>query len=119
MKITVALACILFLAGSFMLEPLAAQQGFTRASKGKVLILQSNSGGDNIHIIDPATNTVVGEIDDVPIPHGVTYHPDGSVYYISNEFNHTLDVISTTTLKAIKQIPLADGPNNVGITPDG
>ena len=62
---------------------------------------------------------MVGEIDDVPIPHGVTYHPDGSVYYISNEFDHTLDVVSTTTLTVIKQIPLADGPNNVGITPDG
>ena len=119
MKITVALACVLLLAGSFMAEPLAAQQGFTRAFEGKVQILQSNSGGDNIHIIDPVTNTVVGEIDDVPIPHGVTYHPDGSVYYISNEFDHTLDVVSTTTLTVIKQIPLADGPNNVGITPDG
>ena len=119
MKITLALACVLFLAGSFMVKPLAAQQGFTRTSEGKVQILQSNSGGDNIHIIDVATNTVVGEIDDVPIPHGVTYHPDGSVYYISNEFDHTLDVVSTTTLKVTKQIPLADGPNNIGITPDG
>ncbi len=119
MKLTSALACCLFLAGSVMVAPLGAQQGFTRAFDGKVLILQSNSGGDNIHIIDPATNTVVGEIDDVPIPHGVTYHPDGSVYFISNEFDHTLDVVSTDTLKVIKQIPLADGPNNIGITPDG
>ncbi len=119
MKLTSALVCCLFLAGSVMVEPLGAQQGFTRAFEGKVLILQSNSGGDNIHIIDPATNTVVGEIDDVPIPHGVTYHPDGSVYFISNEFDHTLDVVSTKTLKVIKQIPLADGPNNIGITPDG
>ena len=121
MKLTSALACCLFLAGGVMVAPLGAQQGFTRAveGEGKVRILQSNSGGDNIHIIDPATNTVVGEIDDVPIPHGVTYHPDGSVYFISNEFDHTLDVVSTDTLKVIKQIPLADGPNNIGITPDG
>ena len=37
--------------------PLAAQQGFTRTTEGRVLILQSNSAGDNIHIIDPVTNT--------------------------------------------------------------
>ena len=119
MKLTSAVVCVVFLAGSVMLAPVAAQQGFTRTHEGKVLVLQSNSGGDNIHIIDVATNTVVGEIDDVPIPHGVSYHPDGSVYYISNEFDHTLDVVSTSTLKVLKQIPLTDGPNNLGITPDG
>jgi YVTN family beta-propeller protein len=119
MKLSPAAVCVVLFAGSLMLEPLAAQQGFTRSSEGKVQILQSNSGGDNIHIIDPLTNTVVGEIIDVPIPHGVTYHPDGSVYYISNEFDHTLDVVSTETLKVVNQIPLSDGPNNVGITPNG
>jgi YVTN family beta-propeller protein len=119
MKLTPTVMCVLFFAGSVLLEPLAAQQGFTRSGEGKVQILQSNSGGDNIHIIDPVTNTVVGMIDDVPIPHGVTYHPDGSVYYISNEFDHTLDVVSTETLKVVNQIPLTDGPNNLGITPDG
>ena len=45
MKLTSALVCCLFLAGSVMVEPLGAQQGFTRAFEGKVLILQSNSGG--------------------------------------------------------------------------
>ena len=35
---------------------LAAAQG------SKLRILQTNSAGDNIHIIDPATNKVVGEI---------------------------------------------------------
>ena len=119
MKFVPAVVCVVLFASSLMLAPLAAQQGFTRSSAGKVQILQSNSGGDNIHIIDPLTNTVVGEIDDVPIPHGVTYHPDGSVYYISNEFDHTLDVVSTDTLKVVNQIPLTGGPNNVGITPSG
>jgi hypothetical protein len=28
----------------------------------QVRILQTNSGADNIHVIDPATHTVVGEI---------------------------------------------------------
>lgn len=99
--------------------PLAAQQGFTRTTGGTVFILQSNSAGDNIHIIDPITNTVVGEIDGIPIPHGVSYHPDGSVYYVSNEYDHTLDVVSTQTLKVTKQIPLTGGPNNIAITPNG
>ena len=111
----------LLVALSFMYlgMPLAAQQGFTRTTEGRVLILQSNAGGDNIHIIDPVTNTVIGEIDGVPLPHGVSYHPDGSVYYVSNEYDHTLDVVSTATLRVTKQIPLTDGPNNIAITPNG
>ena len=103
----------------FLALPAGAQQGFTRTTPGTVRILQSNSGGDNIHIIDPATNEIVGEIDGVPLPHGVSYHPDGSVYYASNEYDHTVDVISTETLEVIKQIPLSERPNNIGITPDG
>src|SRR5678816_2748030 len=32
------------------------------ASHGNVRIIQTNSAGDNVHIIDPATNKVVGTI---------------------------------------------------------
>ena len=44
----------------------------------KQRIVQTNSAGDNIHIIDPTTNKVVGEIKGVEAPHGVTVAPDGS-----------------------------------------
>ena len=40
-------------------------------------MLQSNSAGDNIHVIDPATNKVVGTIEDIEVPHGFTISPDG------------------------------------------
>lgn len=109
----------MLIAAGCIAAPLSAQQGFTRTEGEVVRILQSNSAGDNIHIIDPATNRVVGEIDGVPLPHGVSYHPDGSVYYVSNEYDHTLDVVSAQTLEVIEQIPLSDNPNNIAITPDG
>ena len=32
------------------------------AAQSIVRIVQTNSAGDNVHLIDPATNTVVGEI---------------------------------------------------------
>ena len=34
----------------------------TAAAQGTVRIVQTNSAGDNVHLIDPVTNTVVGEI---------------------------------------------------------
>ena len=35
-------------------------------------IIQTNAAGDNVHVIDPATNKVVGVINDIEVPHGVT-----------------------------------------------
>src|SRR6202162_2562284 len=59
----------------------------------KQRIIQTNSAGDNIHIIDPATNKVVGEITGIEASHGVATSPDGSRIYISEEDQKTLDVI--------------------------
>ena len=44
-------------------------------------------------MIDPATNKVVGIINDIEVPHGVTSAPDGSRLYFTNEALHTVDVV--------------------------
>lgn len=85
----------------------------------KVRIIQSNSAGDNIHIIDPVTNQVVGEITGIEVAHGVAVAPDGSRIYASNEAESTLDVADGKTLKVIKQISLSGLPNNIALSPDG
>lgn len=97
---------------AFLAAPLNAQSG-------KIRIIQTNAAGDNVHIIDPTTNEVVDVILGIPIPHGVTSHPDGSTLYFSNEVDHTLDVVPTATLRVSAQIPLTGRPNNISITPDG
>lgn len=84
-----------------------------------VRIIQTNAAGDNVHIIDPATNRVVDIIEGIPIAHGVTSHPDGSALFFSNEVERTLDIVPAATLKVAKKIPLTGRPNNVAITPDG
>src|SRR6516225_1109594 len=89
------------------------------AQQGKLRILQTNSAGDNIHIIDPATNKVVGEIKGIEASHGVATTADGSRVYISEEDQKTLDVIDGKTLQVIKRIPLSGNPNLIDMTPDG
>ena len=89
------------------------------AGQGNVRIVQTNSAGDSIHIIDPATNKVVGEITGVERAHGVSAAPDGSWLYVSNEADTTVDVVNGKTLKVTKKIPLSGHPNNIAITPDG
>jgi YVTN family beta-propeller protein len=85
----------------------------------QVRIIQTNSRGDNIHLIDPATNRVVGEITGVPINHGAAAAPDGSQLYFSSEAEQTLHVVDGRTLQVTKKIPLTGRPNNISISRDG
>ena len=91
----------------------------TSLTAGVVRVLQTNAAGDNIHVIDPATNKVVGLIEDIEVPHGITIAPDGSRIYVTNESLTTLDVVDAKTLKVFKRIPLSGRPNNVDVTNDG
>src|SRR5580704_10111691 len=84
-----------------------------------VRIIQTNSAGDDVSVIDPATNKVVGVIHGIEVNHGAAAAPDGSRYYISDEGESTLDVIDAKTLKIIRNIPLTGHPNNISISKDG
>lgn len=89
------------------------------AAPNKLRILQTNSAGDNVVIIDPETNKVVGQIEGIEANHGVAVAPDGSRIYISDEGESTLDVADSKTLKVVKRIPLSGHPNNIAVSPDG
>ncbi len=85
----------------------------------EVRIVQTNSRGENVHLIDPVTHTVVGEITDLPINHGAAAAPDGSRLYVSSEATRTLEVIDTKTQSIVKSLPVTGRPNNIDISPDG
>ncbi len=85
----------------------------------KVRIIQTNSAGDNVHLIDPATNKVVGVIEGIEVNHGATVAPDGSRLYISNEADNTLDFVDAQTLKVTKKVKLSGHPNNLAVGRDG
>ncbi len=103
--------CLMILATLLFTLPLTAQN--------QVRILQSNAAGDRVHIIDPATNKVIGEITGIEAAHGITASLDATRIYVSNEADETLDVADATALKVIKKIPLSGRPNNIAISPDG
>src|SRR5437870_7763494 len=89
------------------------------AAANKVVIVQTNSAGDNVHVIDPETNKVIGEIEGIEVNHGAAIAPDGTRIYISDEALSTLDVVDGKTLKVTKQIPLSGHPNNLAVSRDG
>jgi len=101
--------------GSVALLALAAHP----ASADTVRIYQTNSGGDNVNVIDPATNKTVGYLEGIEAPHGVTGSPDGSKIYVTNEAESTVDVYDAKSYKRIKQVKLSGHPNNLAVAPDG
>lgn len=86
---------------------------------GLVRVYITNSAGDSIHVIDPATNKVVQEIKGIEAAHGIGFAPDGSKVYVSNESTSTLDVFDRESGALIKKIALSDHPNNIAVTKNG
>jgi YVTN family beta-propeller protein len=76
----------------------------------KVRILQTNSAGDNVHIIDPVTNKVVGVINGIEVNHGIGAAPDGSRIYVSDEAESTLDAVDAKDAQS-HQEGAADRPS--------
>ena len=110
MRAAVKSPTILLVAGALFLPLVAA---------GQVRIVQTNSQGDNIHLIDPATQKIVGEITGIPVNHGAAAAPDGSRLYFSSEAEQALHVVDTKSLQTVKKIPLSGRPNNISISKDG
>src|SRR5262245_30354855 len=89
------------------------------SAQHKVRIIQTNSAGDNVSVIDPASNKVVGEITGIEAGHGAGAAPDGSKIYVSDEAENTLDIVDAKTLKVLVKVPLSGHPNNMAVGKDG
>jgi len=100
------------LALAFSTSPASAQTA-------RPFIVQTNSAGDSVMLIDPTNDRIVAEIPDEEVIHGAAAAPDGSRLYLSNESTDTLDIVDTKTLRVLKKIPLSGHPNNVAIRKDG
>jgi len=91
----------------------------TAAADRHPRIIQTNSAGDNVHLIDPATNKVVGIIRGIEAGHGAGAAPDGTRIYVSDEAESTLDIIDAKSLAIVKKVPLSGHPNNMAVGKDG
>jgi YVTN family beta-propeller protein len=97
--------------GDKVTPPAAASGG------NKVRVIQTNAAGDNVHIIDPVTNKVVGEIKGIEAGHGAAVA--NNHIFVSNEADSTLDVVDWKTLLVTNRIPLSGHPNNISAGRDG
>jgi YVTN family beta-propeller protein len=70
-----------------------------------------NAAGDDSHVIDPHTNQVVGVINDIEIPHGVSGSPDGRYAYIGAVGDNAPYGVDTRSLAVIARVPVGQTPN--------
>jgi YVTN family beta-propeller protein len=84
-----------------------------------VRIYVTNSAGDSVDVVDPATNKVVQVFKGPEAMHGVAFAPDGARVYVSNEHERTLDVFNRADGTLIRQVKLSDRPNNIAVAKDG
>ena len=66
-------------------------------------IYVANSGGDDLSVIDPATNAVTATISVSDHPHGIVVSPDKMRLYASSEGEDVLDVVDLSTSKVIRR----------------
>jgi YVTN family beta-propeller protein len=89
----------------------------------KQFLWQTNSYGNDVHIIDTETNKVVKRIEVGPQPHGIAAPDDASVVYIAIEaFKDLLGEliwVDPRTYEITHRMKIGSKPNQLACTPDG
>jgi YVTN family beta-propeller protein len=94
------------------------------ASKVRQKLYVTNSAGDDVTIIDVATNKPIGRIEVGPHPHGIAVPAAQNVIYVTIEGHGRnkpgeLLWIDPLTDKVTKRMDIGPEPNQLAVTPDG
>src|SRR5437762_262982 len=84
----------------------------------------TNSGGNDVTVVDIATNKVIGRIEVGPHPHGIAVPTAQDVIYVTIEGNGKdkpgeLVWIDPVTDKVTRRMDIGPEPNQLAVTPDG
>ncbi len=81
----------------------------------------TNSAGDDVTVVDVATNKVIGRIEVGPKPHGIAVPAAQDVILVTIEGGKVGELvwIDPATDKVMKRMPIGPAPNQLAVTPDG
>ena len=77
------------------------------------------ANGNNVSVVDTATNTITATIAVGPSPYGVAVTPDGTKVYVTNSDDDTISIIDTATNVVTATVSVGCNPLGVAISPDG
>ena len=97
---------------------LLAVQGIGAGSHQKLYVL--SSAGNDVTVIDVATNQIIGAIEVGDRPHGIAAPRSQDVLYVTTEFDNGLVVIDPATDVVVKKHKIfGSRPNEIDVTSDG
>ncbi|WP_210165785.1 cytochrome D1 domain-containing protein [Devosia psychrophila] len=79
----------------------------------------TNSGDNNVTVVDLANDVVTAVIPTGAYPHGQRMSPDGKELYVANVEDGSVSVLDPVGLRELQRIPVGAVPVQVGFTPDG
>jgi YVTN family beta-propeller protein/parallel beta-helix repeat protein len=77
----------------------------------------SNSGSDNVSVIDTATYAVVATVPVGASPYGVAVNAGGAFAYVANFGGNTVSVIDTATNTVVSTVPVGGLPTAIALDP--
>jgi YVTN family beta-propeller protein len=90
-------------------------------STGRASVYVSNTEGNTVSVIDPATQSVITTITVGDEPRNLAPNPSGSRVYVPNRSSNSVSVIDTANNTVVATVTDAsfDEPYAVAVTPDG
>src|SRR4051812_36119730 len=91
------------------------------AGKARPKLYVTNSAGDDVTVVDVATNKPVGRIEVGPHPHGIAAPASQDFVLVTVEGTSPgqLVWIDPRTDKVVRRMPVGPAPNQLAVTPDG
>ena len=90
----------------------------TATARQKLYVLSSK--GQDMAVIDVATNQIIGHVEVGDRPHGIAAPRSQDILYISTEHDNGLTVVDPRTDTVLKKYSIFGGrPNEIDITSDG
>ncbi len=97
--------------GAPMPTPTSSMSGMTKPGAGEK--------NKDVHVVDLATNKVIGTITCGIMPIAMALSRDGKRLYVTAHGSNELDVIDATTNKMIGTVAVGKNPKSLAVTPDG
>ena len=90
------------------------------AANGRQKLYVLSSAGNDITVVDVATNEIIGSIEVGDRPHGIAAPASQDVLYIATEFDSGLTVVDPVHDIVVKKYNVfGDRPNEIDVTSDG
>ena len=100
---------------------LRAIQAGESSGKPRQKLYITNSAGNDVTVVDVATNKVIGSIEVGPKPHGIAVRAAQDSILVTIEGGKVGELvwIDPVTDKIMRRMPIGPAPNQLAVTPDG